>query len=103
MRTTLDEFAFEAMNAMADDWESLDQIAPQIERFVSSADRSRVARLLAELVAEGLVRERQLQVYPRLTAAMILETPIEFWFAMTPVGRALWKSEAHKYEDDTVA
>jgi hypothetical protein len=103
MRTTFDEFTFHAMDAMADDWESLDQIAPHIERFVGSADRSRVAHLLVELVAEGLVREMQRQPDQRLTADMILQTPMEFWFAMTPAGRALWDSEAHKYEDDTVA
>ena len=103
MRTTLDEFTFHAMDAMADDWESLDQVAPHIERFVGLADRGRVARLLVELMTEGLVKEMQRQVYPRLTADMILQTPMEFWFAMTPAGRALWSSEAHKYEDDTVA
>ena len=43
MRTALDEFTFHTMDAMADDWESLDQITPHIERFVGSADRGRVA------------------------------------------------------------
>ena len=32
---------------------------------------------------------------------MIFQNPMEFWFAMTSAGRALWKSEGHKYEDDT--
>lgn len=103
MRATLDEFTFHAMNAMADDWESLDQIEPQIERFVGSADRRRIAQLLVELNAEGLVIEMQRQPYQHLTANMILQNPMEFWFAMTSAGRALWKSEGHKYEDDTAA
>jgi hypothetical protein len=103
MRTTLDEFAFYAMDAMADDWESLEQIAPHIERLVGSADRERVARLLVELVAEGLVREMEPLQYQLLTAEMILESPMEFWFAMTEAGRALWTSEGYKYDDDTVA
>ena len=100
MRTALDEFTFHVMDAMADDWESLDQIAPHIEQFVGAADRGRIARLLVELVTEGLVREMERLPYQRLTAEMILETPVEYWFAMTEAGRALWSLEAHKYDDN---
>lgn len=102
MRTTLDEFTWLTMDAMADDWESLEQIVPHVEHFVDSAERARVARLLIELVSEGAVREMEQLPYRRLTAEMILGTPIEYWFSMTPAGRALWDSEGHKYRDETV-
>jgi hypothetical protein len=101
MRTTLDEFTYFAMNAMADDWESLDQIASHVERFTDSADRNRIASLLIELVSEGLVREMERLAYQNLTAEMILESPMEFWFSMTEAGLSLWFSESHKYDGST--
>jgi hypothetical protein len=97
MRTTLDKVSYFVMNATADDWESLEQIMPQVERFAGVTDSSQVARLIVDLVAEGLLEETK---HTRVTPKMIVETPIEFWFAMTPAGRALWSSEADKYEHD---
>ena len=103
MRTTLDKFAFHAMDAMADDWESLEQIVPHLESFLGTTDHSRVARLIVELISEGLLREMEQLPYQHLTADMILQTPIEYWFSMTLAGRALWDSEGHKYRDENVA
>jgi hypothetical protein len=100
MRTALDEFTWHMMDAMADDWESLDQTVPHIERFLGSTDRSRVAQLLVELVSEGLLREMERLPYQQLTPEMILHAPIEYWFSMTPGGRALWDSEGHRYRDE---
>ena len=94
MRTTLDKLSFYVMNATADDWESLEQIMPQVEEFTGVADSSRVARLIVELVAEGLLEEmKHIPVAPH----MIIQTPIEYWFAMTARGRALWDAESQKY------
>ena len=103
MRTALDEFTWHAMDAMADDWESLDQIVPHIERFLGAADRIGIAQLIVELISEGLLREKKRLPYQQLTTEMILQTPIEYWFSMTPAGRALWDSEGHKYRDETAA
>ena len=101
MRTSLDKTTFWLMNATADDWESLEQIMPQVERYAGVADTSQVARLIVELVSEGLFEGRRTEVlYRGVTPEMIIQDPIEYWFKMTPTGRALWSSEAHKYEDD---
>jgi|ERR1700722_2695210 len=97
MRTSLDKPSFWLMNATADDWESLDQILPQVKRHAGVGDCSQVARLIVDLVAEGLLEEMR---HTPVTPQMIIQTPIEFWFAMTPAGRALWGSEAYKYEDE---
>jgi hypothetical protein len=97
MRTSLDKRSFWLMNATADDWESLEQIAPEVEKFAGITDSSEVAQLIVDLVADGLLEEMK---HTRITPQMLLQTPIEFWFAMTPAGRALWDSEAHKYEHD---
>ena len=103
MRSTLDEFTWYIMDAMADDWESLDQIVPHIEHFVGSTDRSRVALLLVDLVSEGELQEMKLSPEQQLTTEMIMKTPIKYWFSMTPHGRALWDSEGHKYRDESMA
>jgi len=97
MRTSLDKLSFELMNATADDWESLEQIMPQVERYAGIADRSQIARLIVDLLAEGLF---EVMRYEGVTPEMIIQDPIEYWFRMTPAGRALWSSEAHKYEND---
>lgn len=103
MRTALNEYTWHTMDSMADDWESLDQIVPHVESFLGPTERVEVARLLIELVSDGLLREIEPLSHQGLTPGMILETPIEYWFAMTPEGRALWESEAPKYRDQNVA
>jgi len=95
MRTSLDKPSFWLMNATADDWESLEQIMPDVKEFAGVTDSLLVARLIVELIADGLLEEMK---HTPVTPQMIVQTPIEFWFAMTPAGRALWDSEAHKYE-----
>ena len=100
MRTSLDELTWHAMDAMADDWESLEQIVPHVEHFLGATDKAGIAKLLVVLVSEGLLREMERITYQQLTADMVLETPIEYWFAMTPQGRALWDSEGPKYRND---
>ena len=97
MRTALDKLGFYVMNATADDWESLEQIMPHVEEFVCVTDSSDVARLIVELVAEGLLEEMK---HTPLTPQMIVRTPIEYWFAMTARGRALWDAESREYEHD---
>ena len=97
MRTSLDKPSFFLMDATADDWESLEQIMPVVAEYAGVTDSSRVAGLIVELLADGLLEEMK---HTPVTPQMIVQTPIEFWFAMTPAGRALWTSEAHKYEHD---
>jgi hypothetical protein len=97
MRSTLDKPSFFLMNATADDWESLEQIIPQVKEFAGVTDSLLVSRLIVELIADGLLEEMK---HTPVTPQMIVERPIEFWFTMTPAGRALWDSEARKYEHD---
>jgi len=97
MRSTLDKPSFFLMNATADDWESLEQIMPQVKEFAGVTDSLLVSRLIVELIADGLLEEMK---HTPVTPQMIVERPIEVWFTMTPAGRALWDSEARKYEHD---
>jgi hypothetical protein len=94
MRTSLETLSFYVMNATADDWESLDQIMLDVAEFAEVADRPRVAKLIVDLLAEGLLEEmKQCPVTPK----MIIQNPIEYWFGMTAKGRALWQTESQKH------
>jgi hypothetical protein len=95
MRTALDRPAFEVMNATADDWESIDQIMSAVGRFVGMTDRFQVAKLIVDLISEGLL---EVEPQKHVTTDGIVETPCEYWFRMTTSGRALWSAEAHKFE-----
>ena len=95
MRTTLDKLTFEVMNATADDWESLDQIMSPVKEFSGVSDRTSVANIIVQLITEGLFEEMKQQ---KVTAEMIVQSPMDFWFTMTKQGRSLWNSEAPKYE-----
>ena len=97
MRTTLDKLSFEVMNATADDWESLEQIMSAVEKYAGDTGRLAVARLIFDLVSEGLFEVGQNK---SVTPELIVKDPLEYWFRMTTQGRALWDAEAHKYYPD---
>jgi hypothetical protein len=86
MRNSLDELACHVMDTMADDWESIDQIVPHVERWLGPSERSRVASVLVDLISEGLVHEMHQVDYEQLTVDMILQMPVEFWFSMSQRG-----------------
>ena len=94
MRTSLETLSFYVMNATADDWESLDQIMLDVAEFAEVADRPRVARLIVDLLAEGLLEEMK---QSPVTQEMIIQNPIEYWFGMIAKGLALWQTESQKH------
>ena len=97
MEKLIDEYEWHVLDATADDWESLDQIVPHLERFLGPVDRAGIVRLIIKLVDDGMLKEMRYKAYRNLTAEMILETPMEFWFCMTTEGKELWDSEGYKY------
>jgi hypothetical protein len=84
------------MNATADDWESLEQIVPEVCRYHGPAEATTVAQVIARLVAEGLLEEMRGQT---VEAGPMLQEPVEFWFRMTGRGRTVWQVEAKQYAD----
>jgi hypothetical protein len=84
------------MNATADDWESLDQIVPEVRRFHGPAQPAVVAQAIIRLVNDGLLEEMRggaVEVEP------MLREPVEFWFRMTGQGRTVWEAEATQHAD----
>ncbi len=93
----MDSLSWNVMNATADDWESLEQILPQVRQFYGPVESAEVAKLVSRLVHEGLMEEMR---NPVINPAAVAADPIEFWFRMTPRGRMAWESESLKYRGE---
>jgi hypothetical protein len=93
----LDSLSWHIMDATADDWESLEQILPHIHEFHNSIEPSVVAEVVAHLVREGLMEEMR---HRTVEPASVVADPIEFWFRMTPRGRAIWGAEGGRFRGD---
>jgi hypothetical protein len=86
----LDSLTWTVLDATADDWESLNQILPYVREDHDAVEGSAVAEVISRLVTEGMMEEmRHAPVSPR----DILADPIEYWFRMTPAGRAAWDAD----------
>jgi len=91
-----DALTWYVMDATADDWESLEQILPHVNRFCDPADAGMIAKTVARLVSEGLMEEMQ---HSPVDIEAVLQDPIEYWFRMTKRGREIWEAERVKYPD----
>lgn len=83
------------MDATADDWESLDQIQPVVDKWWEPTPRLVVAEEIVRLVRAGLFEElpHQDRGDEQLSASAIVSDPMRFWFAMTAEGRERWEQE----------
>ena len=92
--------AFWIMDATADDWESLDQIQPVVDKLWESTPRPEVAGEIVMLVRAGLLEEmpHQDRGDEELSAAAIVADPMRFWFVMTAQGRKRWEQEGSTIE-----
>ena len=84
----------EVLNATADDWDSLEQIHPQVNQYWRVVEASVVAEEMIRLLAAGMF-----EVMPKtpLNPEAILADPIEYWVRMTPAGRAEWQNLAKDF------
>jgi hypothetical protein len=91
---------FWIMDATADDWESLDQIQPVVDRWWQPTPRLVVAEEIVRLVQSGLFEEmpHQDRGDEELSAAVVVADPMRFWFGMTAQGRKQWEQEASTIE-----
>jgi len=86
------------MNATTDDWESLEQIHPQVNQYWRVVDASVVAEEMIRLLATGMF-----EVMPKAppNAESILAEPITYWFRMTRSGRTEWQKLAKDFGFET--
>jgi len=93
----MDSLTWHVMDATADDWESLEQILPHVREFHGPVEPAAVAEIVGRLVREGLMEEMQRSV---IDPEAVVADPIEFWFRMTPRGRAIWDAEGVRFRGE---
>lgn len=90
----LDSLTFFTLNAMADDWESIVQIEPQVNRFHGPSTRDQIFEALRNLHNAGHLLAmdddgNRITGYP--------DEQETAWFSMTEVGRVLFKENTVYY------
>ncbi len=93
----LDSLTFYILNAMADDWESIVQIEPQINEFHGSATREEIFEVIHSLHAGGFLRAMDENGYGINGYPSEQDTA---WFSMTDTGLALFEENMEYYGDD---
>ncbi len=93
----LDSLTFYTLNAMADDWESIVQIEPQVREFHGPVETVAILNVLRQLHEAGHLRAMDengygIDGYPADSATA--------WFSMTETGRALFEKNCPHYCDD---
>ena len=93
----LDSLTWHIMDAMAEDWETIELIQPHVRLYCASFPDERVAAVIRELHAEGLV---EIMESGGDTNAVFPDDPRRTWFSITPSGRALWDAAGVYYRDE---
>lgn len=93
----LDSLTWHIMDAMADDWESIEQIQSHVSGFLGQVEDKQVLSILKGLYDNRLVKIMDgnghgIDKFP--------EDAKVCWFMMTQFGRILWDSEGYKYRDE---
>ncbi len=97
MKPTLDPVAWHVMDATADDWESVEQIIPDVERWLGPQDRQEIEIVIQVLLEKGLF-----EIMP-LASPSTRGTPSDIrplWFGMTTEGRRLWDRDGAFYRNE---
>lgn len=92
----MDTISWHVLDATADDWESLTQIADHVLRFCPSVDCETVAQTIVLHQSAGMFREMN---DFRPTPVQIVSNPIDYWFEMTELGRRAWKQSSSIFGD----
>ena len=91
---TLDAIDWEILNATADVWENVEQIAQMLPAGLANHDT--LTRRILRLVEWGLLESRSEEGHFIPATGQKNGPDIRgAWFAMTPKGRAAWASSEH--------
>jgi hypothetical protein len=93
----LDSLTFYVLNAMADDWESIVQIEPQVIEFFGDGGRDAIVNVLRHLHDAGYLRAMDENGYG---INGFPADPARAWFSMTDSGRMLFEENCPYYCDD---
>jgi hypothetical protein len=93
----LDTLTWHVLDALADDWESVEWIRPHIQEYVGVVSDEQILAVLRHLHSEKLV---EVMKVPNQPDNVLEVDPAACWFGMTEAGRKLWDSEGAKYRDE---
>jgi hypothetical protein len=97
--TGLDSLTFYTLNAMADDWESIVQIEPQVTELHGPVAREAIFDVLRRLHDAGHIRAMDQNGY---STDGYPADPHTAWFSMTDSGRALFDENFAYYRDSNL-
>jgi hypothetical protein len=94
---TLDSQTWLIMDAMADDWESIEQIRPHVSELNGHVSDDAISVTLRTLHDQGLIRimddnGNSVSDFPK--------DPTTCWFSITNNGRTLWDTQGVKYREE---
>jgi len=92
-----DATVWHVLDAMADDWESADQIEPPLARFVGPTSRAAIFSVLRELHRRGMIRLMNSGGYAEETFP---PDPEGYWFSITDLGRECWDRHGSSFRDE---
>jgi hypothetical protein len=87
------------MDATADDWESVDQVIPDVERWLGPQNPDQIQKIILSLFDEGLL---ELMPLEGVTVETLKTDLRGCWFSMTTEGRRLWDIDGFYYRNEEV-
>ena len=82
------------MNTAADDWESLTQIVPEVERSLGPQERGAIEDAVRVAFSSGYLVAKTGDWKP---ASLIDGEIATYWFSMSDAGRKIWESDSAIY------
>lgn len=89
-RVVISSLTWHVMDALADDWESIEQIRPCVLQFVGATPDEEIFRTLRMLHDSQYIR---LMNDSGNADDCFPDDPSHYWFSMTDAGRAIWDDE----------
>jgi hypothetical protein len=90
----LSRLMWHVMNSTADDWESLAQIVPDVNRSLGPHEQDSVEETVRIAFANGYILAKTGDWQP---AASLDQEITSYWFSMSEAGRKVWESETETY------
>jgi hypothetical protein len=93
----IDSLTFFTLNAMADDWESIVQIEPQVNEYHGPATHQQIFGAIRDLYVGGYLRAMDENGYE---TSRYPDDEKSAWFSMTDAGRRLFEENIAYYDEE---
>jgi len=97
-KPSVDLLAWHIMEATADDWESVDQIIPEVEGRIGVQDPVMFHKVILELFENEFL---ELMPMTGITQQTLKDDPKKCWLTMSAKGRRVWNENSIHYSTQT--